>query len=816
MPIEVGAQSYPLDDLSVVELAVGIPGAYCTKLLRDGGADVVKIETSEGDALRHRACGGIDPEPGADSALFQYLAAGKRSVVADPGPGGEQRVLDLVRGADVIVWSRGSALTQTVTPQRLQAAAPAAVICAITPFGLDGPWADRPSTEATLQAMGGAPLTRGDPARPPVIQGGRLGDYAAGLTAAVGSLIAVRRARASGVGELVDTSAYEAVLMTMSMYPVCYESIAGHPHRLNRQMNLPGIHRSKDGFVGFMVVTGQQWLDFCVMVDEPGWLDDESLLRFDVRGRRRTELVGRINDWTSSRSTADILELASALRVPAAEVGEGATIPKFEQMAARSMYVTNPGGGFLQPRPPYWFHDSSATNRPIDRAPTLGEHTATVAAATTKPPAAEPAGRADPDVLPLAGLRVADFTNNWAGPVIGHVLAMHGADVIHVESAQRPDPIRYNSIKSMSEPDWWEYSPLFHGPNFGKRDLTLDMSVERGRELARALIAESDVVLENFSPRVMEAWGLGWDEIRAINPRAIYVRAPAFGISGPWRDRGGYAQTMEMASGLAWLTGWPDDAPEIPNGPMDPLAGGHATIGLLVALEHRRRTGEGTLVEAPMIGGALNVAAELVIGHSAYGVQIARMGNRSPDAAPQGAYRCLGKALDGQDDRWVFVSIETDEQWQGLRRALGDPEWTKNPAYDSAAGRHLGHDALDRGLADWCAPREGGDIVAQLLAEGVPATVVLHQNEPGASEQEASRGFFERVEHPIIGTTIGYAYPARLTSGPAVRNRSHAPLLGEHNAEILQGLLGLSAEDVAQLEQDHVIGRAPAVAVNAW
>ena len=806
----------PLDELLVVELSVGIPGAYCSKLLVDGGAEVVKVELPEGDPLRWRPSGGVAPADGADGALFQYLAAGKRGVVADPSDESSlDRVRSLLRDADVVVWSRGSALSDLFTPQALRELAPRAVVTAITSFGLDGPWSDRPATEATLQAMGGAPMTRGNPSRPPVVQGGRLGDYAAGLNAAVGTLIARWRTRESGRGELVDVSQYESVLMTMTMYPVCFESIAGKPMRENRRSNLPGIHETKDGFVGFMVVTGQQWLDFCVMVDQSGWLEDESLLRFDVRGERGAELTGSIDAWAAEHTTEKILELAGALRVPAAEVGRGSTIPQFEQLAARGMYVTNPRGGFLQPAPPYWLHHSGARTRPIGEAPRLGEHTGTVA----------PRRRAEPDVpagsgsvpdLPLAGLRVADFTNNWAGPVIGHVLAMHGADVIHVESAQRPDPLRYNTIKSMDQGDWWEYSPLFHGPNFGKRDLTLDMSSEKGRELARRLIAESDVVVENFSPRVMEAWGLSWDDIKAINPKAIYLRAPAFGISGPWRDRGGYAQTMEMASGLAWLTGWADDAPEIPNGPMDPLAGGHGTVGLLVALEHRRRTGEGTLVEAPMIGGALNVAAELVVGHSAYGVEIGRIGNRSPDAAPQGAYRCTGTSYDGKDDCWVFVAVETDEQWDSLRRALGKPDWAADPGLDTAAGRHEAHDAIDDELARWCAGRSGEEIESALLAEGVPVARVLHQHEPGSSEQEQWRGFFETVEHPIIGATIGYAYPAHLTAGPAVRNRSHAPLLGEHNTEVLREVLGLSVEEIAELEEVGVIGRAPTKAVSAW
>ena len=190
----------------------------------------------------------------------------------------------------------------------------------------------------------------------------------------------------------------------------------------------------------------------------------------------------------------------------------------------------------------------------------------------------------------------------------------------------------------MKPPDWPECSGIFAGTNTGKRSVTVDMSAEAGRDLARRLIATCDVVVENDSPHVMESWGLGWDQVHSVNPRAVMVRMPAYGLDGPWRDRGGYAQTMEMTSGMAWSTGWPDATPEIPNGPCDPIAGSHATLGLILALERVAAGGEGVLVEAPMISAALSVAAEVVIEHSAYGVVRIRSGNRSSVIAPQGIY----------------------------------------------------------------------------------------------------------------------------------------------------------------------------------
>lgn len=806
----------PLEGYVVVDLSSGIAGGYCTKVLADGGADVIKVEDPAGDWLRRWTASDVDLAADDDGALFQYLAGSKRSVIADLARADDaDLVTRLMQGADAVVWSAGSRVADDARfqPEALRAAAPHAVVCALTPFGLTGPWADRPATEATLQAMAGGLMTRGDPQRPPVLEGGDIGEWTAGMCAAVGLLTARWRSLRSGTGDLVDVSTYESLVSTMTMYSVTYASIAGAPMRPNRLTNLPAIHATKDGFVGFMVVTGQQWLDFCVLVEQPQWLEDESLIRFQTRAQRRPELLSVIDAWMAERSTAEVLEFAEALRIPAAEVGNGATIPHFAQLDARHWYVRNPRGGFLQPDVPYTL--SAGERRAAEPAPLLGEHTAQV---RDRVPAARPTPNGDDTDpgLPFAGLRVLDVTNNWAGPEIARILALFGADVIHVESPKRPDPIRFNSIKEMSEDGWWEWSPLYHGPNANKRSLSLDLSSAEGRDILLRLVAQADVFTENYSPRVVESWGMDHPSLAAVNPKLIMVRAPAWGISGPWRDRTGYAQTMEMGAGLAWMTGWPDAAPEIPNGPMDPIAGNHGFLGLMMALEHRRRTGEGGLVEVPMIGGALNLGAQQVIEYSAYGELLGRIGNRSWRAAPQGAYRTADELPDGQADRWVMISVATDEQWAGLRAALGNPEWAGNPEYVGVDGRRRNSDAIDAELGRWCAARNSSDIVEQLTSAGIPASVVLRQDEPARVPQLSARGFLETVDHPVVGKYTQIGYPARLASGPGTHNRSAAPTLGQHNPEILTELAGLTTTDLTRLEEDGVIGTRPGGPQSAW
>ena len=682
----------PLSGVVVLDLSTGIPGAYFTKLLADGGAEIILVECPEGNALRRWTTTSAIAPP-ADGALFQFLSGSKRSVVADPDHEADRELVTrLARSADVVVWSRGSRVADhpAFSARSLRALAPHAVVAALTPFGLDGPWADRPATEFTLQAWAGGIVGRGASMEVgPAHVGGRPGEWLGGLFGAVAALSSLPRSRETGVGELLDVSVLEVLALTMNMYPVTGRTmaeVAGTVFRPRgrRDVNIPAIERTADGWVGFMVATAVMWEAFCTMVGHREWLDDESLYSYAGRAQRRDELEAEIRAWCALRTTDEIVELASLLRVPVAPVGNGKTIPTFDHFMEQKFYVTNPGGGFLQPDVAYTLGDN-ASRRPAEPSPLLGEHTSAEREHDRAPRTV--AGASRTERMPFEGLRVADFTAFWAGPIVGHYLAMLGADVVHVESVKRPDGIRGHSVLTPNDPSWWEWSPLFHGPNTNKRAVTLDLGTEEGQALARDLVAECDVVLENYSPRVMEQFGLTYDRLSEHRPDLIMMRMPAFGLSGPWRERTGYAQNMEQASGMAWVTGYPDGPPLLPNGMCDPVAGTHATFALLLALEHRRRTGRGMQVEVAMVGGALNIAAEQVVEWSAYGHLIERDGNHGPVAAPQNLYRTGDVDDDGLQDTWVAVAVENDDQWQSLVAALGRPGWAIDSTLHSLDGR---------------------------------------------------------------------------------------------------------------------------------
>jgi crotonobetainyl-CoA:carnitine CoA-transferase CaiB-like acyl-CoA transferase len=399
-------------------------------------------------------------------------------------------------------------------------------------------------------------------------------------------------------------------------------------------------------------------------------------------------------------------------------------------------------------------------------------------------------------------VKVVDLTAWWAGPSSTGLLAALGADVIHIESAKRMDGMRMAAAMFVGREQWWEYSGFFLQANTNKLDVTLDLTDPRGRALVLRLIEQADLVVENYTPRVIETFGLGWDVIHATNPRAVMVRMPAFGLTGPWRDRPGFAQTMEQITGLAWLTGFADDQPRIQRGPCDPNGGLHAAFAALVGLERRDRTGAGCLVEAPMFEAALNVAAESVLEWTAYGNRISRDGNRSPEAAPQGLYPCAGT------EQWLAVSVASDEQWRRLTDVIGHPELAADSALAGLPGRRRHHDRIDAAIAAWAAPLDLAKALDVLVAAGVPAAPATDPRRASDHAQLNARGFYEQVAHPVVGTQPVAGLPWRAT-GVDRWIRRPAPVLGEHNADVFGGRLGCTDDELKTLEAAGVIGSWP-------
>jgi crotonobetainyl-CoA:carnitine CoA-transferase CaiB-like acyl-CoA transferase len=799
----------PLAGYTVVDLSTGIAGAYCTKLLADGGADVIKIEPPEGDPLRYWSASGATIPPGEDGALFSFLAGLKHSVVADPDVDDDVDLVNrLLASADAVVWSAGSKVadSQGFTPAAIHDRHPHLTVMSITPFGLKGPWRDRAATEFTLQAWSGGiiGLGRGEPDRAPVFVGGQVGEYLAGVYASAAMLASRYGRTRGGPGQLLDLSMLETQILCLTYYPVTYFEMLGRPWRDERRLTVPGVARAKDGLVDLGCGTAQQWFDLCAMVGHPEWIDEESPLTITERANINAD---EIYAWVESNTVDEIRELATAFRIPNAPVANGANIATLDHFRERGSLVCNPRDGFCQPGHPYRMRPAQL--RPPSPAPRLGEHTARYRALDANPrPVPRTSERANQ--LPLSGLRVLDMTTFWAGPCGTQLLAMLGAEVIHVESARRPDGTRLIAGVPITEPQWWEKSPIFAALNTNKKGLTLDLQSPRGRELLCQLIATCDVVAENFTPRVLDQIGLDFAAIQSIKSDAVLLRMPGFGLDGPWRDNPAFAYVIEAAAGVSWMTGYPDRTPYDPYSIGDPNAGVHALNALLLALEHRRRTGQGVLVEAAMVDAALSISAEQIIEYSAYGALLERAGNRGPTAAPQNLYRSADIDEFGRLDSWVAIAVATDDQWERLGKALGSPAWATDPKLATAAGRAAHHDLIDERLAEWCDHRSRDDIVAALWDAGVPVAKVMQPHRQTELNQLAFRGFFEEVDHPVNGRVRLSTVPIRFSGGPGLFHTNPAPTLGQHNHELLTEL-GLTPSEIADLEADGVIGSAPAM-----
>ncbi len=762
----------PLSGLRVVEIGDRLATAYCGKLLRDAGADVVMVEPVAGQRLRRLRPTGVGPSD-TDSPFFAFLAGGKRSVATD-------RIRpEHLDSADVVILGAtpSEAAALGLGTDELALLARTTAIVTVSDFGWTGPWTDVAATEFTLQAWCGSTGSRGEPGRPPVAVGGDLGEFIAGSYAAFFALAAHRAGN-----RRFDLSVLEAMTTSMQVFSWLRRELM-LLEVLGRSTEVPSVERAKDGYVGVSMATGQQWQDFCAMVECPD-LADIPELRFQVgRWEQRDLIRSRTAEWFTSHTVEEIVELAALFRIPMAAIGNGETLPAMDHFVARGSFVDHPGG-FRAPRAP-WRMSRAEPVPPAPPPPLAGADPAALWPGRERP-------TSDITGLPLDGVQVVDLTAFWAGPSATHLLAMLGADVVKVESVQRPDGMRFAGGFRDDVERWWEYSWVFHGVNSGKRSVTLDLESDTGRELFGRLVAQADVVVENFTPRVMDNFGLSYDVLRGFNDQIIEVRMPGFGLDGPWRDRVGFAMTMEQLAGLAWITGYPDGLPTAPRGACDPLAGVHAAFLTIAALEHRRRTGLGQLVEVPMIEVVLNASALQVIEHDATGVVLTRRGNRGHEFAVQNVYACA------DDDQWIAVSLRHAGDWHSLTTALGRSDWGRMPYTAESADR------IDAALAGWFTTQPRDAAVAALLAAGVPAAPVLSPPDVFDNPALRARGFFQTHTHPLCGPL---AYPRPPVVGDFVTGP--APLLGQHNSEILGGSLGLTDQELARLEGEAVIGSWP-------
>ena len=414
--------------------------------------------------------------------------------------------------------------------------------------------------------------------------------------------------------------------------------------------------------------------------------------------------------------------------------------------------------------------------------------------------------------LPLKGIRVIDLSMWFAGPMATRLMADMGAEVIKVESIRHMDPWRgtadpvrartyYPNRPQTDRP--YDCSPAFNLQNRNKYGITLDLRTSEGRELLKRLIKISDVLLENYSPRVMPKLGLTYDVLTDINPGLIMMSLPALGSTGPDKDYVAFGQTIDCMSGMAYLTGYLGEEPMLQSGLSygDPLSGMNAAFSVIAALLRRKRTGKGLHIELSQVEGLIAFNADSIMEFAMNGRSRERIGNRDRTVAPHGCYPCQGH------DRWLTIAITSDEVWQKFCKAVGRPYWGDDARFAGTSGRFKHQDELDAMIRSWTAGMNDYEAMHCLQAAGVPAGPVLDAKDLVEEPHLKARGFFETMPHPIAGAHPEIAPFARFSKTP-LHIRMPAPCLGQHNEYVLGKLLGLSEEEMESLERKGVIGHA--------
>lgn len=406
---------------------------------------------------------------------------------------------------------------------------------------------------------------------------------------------------------------------------------------------------------------------------------------------------------------------------------------------------------------------------------------------------------------PLSGIRVLELTTAVAGPIAGCVFADMGAEVIKVEGPRArtaaqsavPPPIE-------GAPDHpYNRTPFWNELHRGKRHVSIDLAQPAGRELFLRLVAHSDVVLENFSPRVLGNLSIDYPDLKAAKPDIILTSMPAFGKTGPYALRGSYGPGIDAMSGLSHLTGYPDRGPGKPaQFYLDQSAGLTAALTTVAALRHRNRTGEGQYIELAMLEGELQLVAPALMDVKMNGRTQTRIGNRHAWHAPQGVYPCLG------NDRWVAIAAESDAQWRSLATAIGHPALADDARYATEPARHAAQDDLDPLIAAWTAQRSHQDAMHELQAAGVPTGAVLDVAEVLADPQLRHRETLTWADHAEVGR-----FPHTRTAWRSRRGHDGvggpAPVFGEGTDYVTRTLAGLTARALAALEAEETVTRVP-------
>jgi crotonobetainyl-CoA:carnitine CoA-transferase CaiB-like acyl-CoA transferase len=771
-----------------------VRGELCGRLLADLGADVVRLEPGGGAASRR-----LPPfaPGGADSLYFAFRNAGKRGVRLDlDDERDRERLHRLLAGADVWIesGSPGSLACRGLAPEAVLRRHPRLILASITDFGQTGPYRDFQGTDMIGFAMGGMMYRAGAAHRPPLVAPGCQAYDATSINAAFGILAAHQQRERSGRGQWLDVSVQESTACLADWSVPIYSKLGVYTHR--EGAGTWTVYPCRDGWVRMILIGPRQWRALLDWMGRPEELSDPELEVFLHRIARRAEVESVVARFLRDRDMQEVAREAQAHGVPTTPLLRPSEVLDNEHTRARRSFVSLelvPGrsaavaSGF--------FEFDGVRLGPRRGAPAPGERDGDVwpdAGAPSSGPEARAARASgahatEPGPHPFAGLRVLDFGVGIAGVEVARLLGEYGAEVIKVESSRAPDFIRGVIPGPMNPP--------FASSNRNKWSLGIDLKTPRGLEIVRRLADRADVLIENSASGVMERLGLGYDDVKARNPRIVYFSTQLLGASGPWKDWAGYGPNTHAVSGLQYLWNHPEDA-EQPAGSSnihpDHLVGRLGAFAVAAALVRRGRDGLGAHVEIAQFEAVLQLLGDLFARESLEPGCVRPTGNTSECGAPWGAYPCAG------EDEWCVVNVRSDAEWRGLAEAMGDPAWAAAARYRDAAGRRAAARELDERVGAWTREQMAEEVMHALQSRGVPAGVVAHPAHQLRDPHLAERGYYRVLDQTALGAISVEGVGFRGTRLPEPRLAS-APLLGEHTRPICREQIGMSDHEIDAL-----------------
>jgi crotonobetainyl-CoA:carnitine CoA-transferase CaiB-like acyl-CoA transferase len=764
----------------VVDLA-SEPAAMAGRILSDLGADVILVEAPDGHALR------------ALPRRFLAWGAGKSSVVVD-GPD-DPRLDELLRTADAVIDTPGFAGALDVDPGR----APDAVWVSVTPFGSTGPRAGWRASDLGVMASSGNMYATGDPDRPPV----RCSEPSGYAHVGAETAFAVLTALASGYRHRVDVSMQEVVFVSnmvgLASFPKTEHRGARRGANIGRTRE---IWPCKDGWISFGLRGGKarvSSLETLTRLAVDDGIDAQALTDRDWHDFSHTTASDEelkaieepVAEYFARHTMQELYEIACETNLMLAPCNSPREIYASAQLAAREFF--GPVGDVARFPRSFVIVSSrdgeAAPSRPSGPAPELGSGTPTLGhgAAPGTHIVSQRAGGPAWD-----GTNIIEFGSGAAGPIATRYFVEHGATVLRVESRSRPDFLRVYAL-GPDNPHGLEGAPMFDGLNVGKRSLTLNLKHPKAIDVVTRLVGEwADAVVENFAPRAMRGFGLGYDTLAAIKPDLVMVSSCLQGQTGPHRDYPGFGGQGAALSGFNWLTGWPDREPVGPYGTItDSLAPRFVASALAAGLLYRRRTGRGVYFDLAQVEAGSYSLSPWLLEYELDGVIGTRIGNRSTRAVPHGVFACRG------DDRWVAIACWTDDEWARLSGIAGFDD----PSLATLTARLERIDDVEAAVEAWTAARTREEVADVLQSLGVEAVPVWDFGDVHDDLQVASREHFVRLTHPFMGEGLYERNGIRLSDAPNGYRRS-GPTLGQDNDWALGEVLGLSPAERKELERD--------------